>query len=63
MEDHLFQKYQNGGQVQNGRQGNFHYLISRERVKFFSMSLDLSLSFHWLKIMVDHLFQKYQNGG
>jgi hypothetical protein len=39
MEDHLYQKYQNGGQVQNGGQGNFHYLITRERVKYFSICL------------------------
>jgi hypothetical protein len=39
MEDNFFQKNQNGGQVQNGVQGNFHYLISREQMKLFSICL------------------------
>jgi hypothetical protein len=43
IEDNFFQKNQNGGQVPNGGQGNFHYLISREREKFFfNMSSDSS---------------------
>jgi hypothetical protein len=33
MEDHFFQKNQNGGQVQNGEQGNFLCLISQEWMK------------------------------
>jgi hypothetical protein len=50
--DYLFQKNQNGGQVQNGGQGNFHYLISRERVKFISICLRIRAFFKKIK-MVD----------
>jgi hypothetical protein len=43
--------------------GIYIFDISRTDEVFYNLSLELSLSFYWLKIMEDPLFQKYQNGG